>query len=74
MLFSHLWKKPFTIEENLNISGKQVRQDLLRFSKFGQIRKKTGTGQQKSLFMEHVVGKFTIVRVKAKKTLNLVKP
>ena len=48
--------------------------DLLRFSKFGQIREKTTKGQQKSLFKEHVVGIFTIIRVQAKKTLNLVKP
>ena len=48
--------------------------DLIRFSKFGQISIKTSSGQLKSLFMEHVVGKFTIVWEKAKKTLNLDKP
>ena len=77
MLFSHLWKKPLTIEENFTtvsyISGKQVMKNLFRFSKFGQIRKKMRTGQQKSLFMERAAGIFTIVWVKAKKTLNLVK-
>ena len=56
------------------LTGKQKRLDLLRFSKFGQITKKTSTGQTKSLFMEHVVGKFTIVGVKAaKKTSGLDK-
>ena len=49
-------------------------QDLFRFSKFGEIRKKMHTGQQKSLFMEPAAGISTIVWVKAKKTLNLVKP
>ena len=47
--------------------------DFLRFSKFGQIGKKTSSGQGKSLFKELVVGKFTIVLVRAKKTLNKVK-
>ena len=55
------------------LTGKQQKLDLLRFSKFGQIRKKTGTEQKKSLFLEHAAGKFTIVWVKAKKTLDLVK-
>ena len=41
---------------------------LLRFSKFGQIGKKTRKGQRKSLFKELVVGKFTVARVTAKKT------
>ena len=55
------------------LTGNQKRKDLLRFSKFGQIRKKTSTGQRKSKFKEHVVGKFTIVMVATKKTLDLVK-
>ena len=48
--------------------------DLFLQHGFGQIRKEMGTGQQKSLSKEHAVGKFTIVWVKAKKILNLVKP
>ena len=48
--------------------------DLFLQNGFGQIRTKTNTEQKKSLFMEHAAGKFTIVRVQAKETLNLVKP
>ena len=47
---------------------------MLKFSKFGQIRKKTRSGQQKSLSKELAVGKLNIVWETAKKTLDLVKP
>ena len=56
-----------------NLTGKQKMMTLLRFSKFGQIGKKTRKGQRKSLFKELVVGKFTVARVTAKKTLDQVK-
>ena len=56
------------------LTGKQQRMDFHSQHGFMQIRLKTDTGQKKSLFKKHVVGKFTIVGVQVKKTLNLVKP
>ena len=49
-VFLSLCIKHFFYEENFNLTGNQVKKDLSKFSRYGQIRKKTELGQIKSPF------------------------